>query len=229
MVVGGLQRFSLIDYPGLPSAVVFTQGCNFACRFCHNPELVDPHRFAKPIALEEILAFLEKRKTQLKGVTVTGGEPTIHEDLGDFLAVLKSMGYAIKLDTNGSRPAALESLYDRGLIDFIAMDVKAPLGAYKGIAGCDVCTSDIEDSIRLIISMGTSHEFRTTILEQALSLEDALEIGRLVRGCARYVIQPFVPSKTIDKTLLALPKTREETLTEIQGALVGTGIPCVIR
>jgi pyruvate formate lyase activating enzyme len=229
MVAGGLEKFSLIDYPDHPSAIVFTQGCNFACRFCHNPELVDPSRFVEPLPLDRILAFLEKRKTQLKGVVVTGGEPTIHADIENFLHELKGMGYSVKLDTNGSRPEIMESLLDRGLVDFIAMDIKAPIPLYPRITGCAVNTADIERSIRSIISRNIPHEFRTTILEQILTLEDVREIGKLIKGCSRYVLQPFIPTKAIDETLLALPRTSEKRLLEFRDALADMGVPCRIR
>ncbi len=229
MEAGGLVKFSLIDYPGFPSAVIFTRGCNFACRFCHNPELVDPARFTDPLPLEQILAFLEKRRTQLKGVVITGGEPTIHADLADLLRELKGMGYSTKLDTNGSMPQAIESLVDQDLIDFIAMDVKAPLAGYPGVTGCQANTADIEKSIRLILSGTTPHEFRTTVVEEMLSLEDVLQIGELVRGCSRYVIQPFIPSKAMDEALLTLPRTPEKLLREYRDALVRSGVPCIIR
>ena len=131
MKIGGLLKFTLIDFPGRPAAVVFTQGCNFRCRYCHNPELVYPHMFAEPVAEEEIDAFLKRRQGTLEGIVVSGGEPTLHEDLPQFLAKLKGMGYATKLDTNGTRPEVLKQLIQGKLLDFIAMDLKAPLEKYS--------------------------------------------------------------------------------------------------
>ncbi|VAX27703.1 Ribonucleotide reductase of class III (anaerobic), activating protein, partial [hydrothermal vent metagenome] len=122
MTIGGLQKFSLIDYPGKISAIVFMQGCNFRCAYCHNRELVYPHLFKEPIPENAILSFLDSRKGLLNGVVVTGGEPLLQDDLGEFLGQVKAMGYRIKLDTNGSRPDRLEELLSKGLVDYMAMD-----------------------------------------------------------------------------------------------------------
>jgi pyruvate formate lyase activating enzyme len=135
MKIGGLQKFSLLDYPGKISAVVFTQGCNFRCPYCHNPELVDPERFQECIPEDEIFAFLETRRGKLEAVTVTGGEPTIQNGLSSFVRRIKDMGFMVKLDTNGSRPEVLEELIRHKLIDYIAMDIKAPLEKYEAVTG----------------------------------------------------------------------------------------------
>lgn len=135
MQIGGLQKFSLLDYPGKISAVVFTQGCNFRCPYCHNPELVDPARYQECLPEEEIFSFLETRRGKLEAVTVTGGEPTLQKSLAPFLRRIKDMGFLVKLDTNGSRPDVLEELLRQKLIDYIAMDIKAPLEKYEAVTG----------------------------------------------------------------------------------------------
>jgi pyruvate formate lyase activating enzyme len=229
MIVGGFQKFSLVDFPGLASAIVFTRGCNFACGFCHNPELVDPGRFTEPLDIEETLRFLDKRKKQLGGVVVSGGEPTIHPNLPDFLSILKKMGYLLKLDTNGSNPGVLSKLFEKYLIDFVAMDIKGPLPAYQKITRSPIDPTAIAESIHMILAQGTKHEFRTTYLEQILSFSDLLELGELVRGCSRFVIQPFIPTKALDANLLHCARPTECRLIEIQEALTRIDIPCIIR
>src|SRR6056297_2585563 len=128
MIIGALQKTSLIDYPGEISAVIFTRGCNFRCPYCHNPELVDKKRYTTALEINEVLTFLENRKGLLDGVVITGGEPTIYGDLPEFLLKIKQMGYLVKLDTNGTNPAMMRRVIDLNLVDYIAMDYKAPLG-----------------------------------------------------------------------------------------------------
>jgi pyruvate formate lyase activating enzyme len=174
MRIGGLQKFSLIDYPGRISAIVFTQGCNFRCPYCHNPELVDPVQYGPVLPEEEVISFLEKRRGKLDAVTMTGGEPTLQPDLDRFLQEIKKMGYLIKLDTNGSMPDTLERLIHAGLVDYLAMDVKGPLKKYGQIAGTEVQTRKIRKSIALIANSGIDHEFRTTVVRSQLDNEDLI-------------------------------------------------------
>jgi pyruvate formate lyase activating enzyme len=229
MIIGGFQKFSLTDFPGKTSAIVFTRGCNFKCSFCHNPELVDPDRYAVPISEAEIRSFLRNRKNQLQGVVVTGGEPTIHPDLPDFLSRLKKLGFPIKLDTNGSHPEMIRSLFSDDLIDYIAMDIKAPLSSYERIVNSAVSLNDIQESIRLIISSTTPHEFRTTYLDTLLSLPEMKDLGLLVAGCTKYFIQPFTPTKAINPALLQQGQPSLQRLEEIQNMMTSIGIPCSIR
>jgi pyruvate formate lyase activating enzyme len=180
MLFGGLLKFSLIDYPGKVAAVVFTQGCNFRCPFCHNPELVLPDLFNPSIAVEEVLSFMEKRKGQLQGLVVTGGEPTLHAGLADFLAKVRAMGFLVKLDTNGSRPDVLRALFNAGLVNYVAMDVKSSPEHYARAAGVEVAIADIRASIEAIKVSGVEHEFRTTALKSIVALEDMESLMRLV-------------------------------------------------
>ena len=130
MKIGGLQKFSFIDYPNKTSAIIFTQGCNFRCAYCHNPELVYPEKYQVPISEEQVFAFLESRKNQLDAVVITGGEPTLQPDLIEFIKKVKAMGFLVKLDSNGSNPQVLEQVINQKLVDFIAMDIKAPFDKY---------------------------------------------------------------------------------------------------
>ncbi|MCK4233067.1 anaerobic ribonucleoside-triphosphate reductase activating protein [candidate division WOR-3 bacterium] len=197
MIIAGLQYFSLIDYPGKICAIVFTQGCNFRCPYCHNPELVDPNRFQQTISYDTIFSFLEKRKGKIDAVEITGGEPTIQNDLEEFVQKIKDMGYLVKLDTNGSNSIVLEQIISKNLIDYIAMDIKAPLKKYKEITGVNVDTEEIEKCINLITNSGLDYEFRTTCVNSLLSEEDILEIGEMIKGAKRYILQKLVPSKTL--------------------------------
>ena len=214
MKVGGLQKFSLIDYPEKISAIVFTQGCNFRCPYCHNPELVDPARYGPVIPKDEVLSFLESRRGKLDGVAVTGGEPTIQSDLVPFLESLKEMRYLIKVDTNGSHPSVLENLIEKGLVDYLAIDIKGPLERYGQIASVEVNTSRIEESIHIISASGIAHEFRTTVVRTLLSLEDLASVGRLLDKCSPYVLQTFVPGETLGSDLqMYTPYSKNELAT----------------
>ncbi len=184
MVIAGLQKTSLIDYPKKISAVIFTQGCNFKCHYCHNPELI---RFKKTSVYDPkaVLEFLYKRKKQLDGVVFTGGEPTLQPDLADYLMQIKKMGYDIKLDTNGSNPAVIKTLTKEKLIDYIAMDIKAPLKRYFDITQVKTDIEKIKQSIRHIFESTIEHEFRTTIAKTFLKIEDILGIGQFLSSLRR--------------------------------------------
>ncbi len=202
MKIGGFQKVSLIDYPGRISAVVFTQGCNFRCPYCHNPELVDPERFEGLSPEAEILTFLEKRKGRLDAVVITGGEPTLQPELIPFIIHLKAMGYRIKLDTNGALPDVLEEMLGRKLLDYVAMDIKAPLERYSEVTKTKTDGQRILKSISLIMSSGVDYEFRTTAVKSLLAPGDLDKIARLVPGAMRFVLQKFVPTKTLDRSYL---------------------------
>ncbi len=205
MKIGGLIKFTLIDFPGRPAAVVFTQGCNFRCRYCHNPELVYPHMFAEPVAKEEIYSFLKRRQGTLEGVVVSGGEPTLHEDLPQFLTDLKAMGYATKLDTNGTRPEMLRQLLDAKLLDYIAMDIKAPLEKYALITGVDFNPEVLKQSIDLIRQSGLEYEFRTTYDKEVLTDADISVITQRLNG-KNYRVQECLPVAKEKATLKVLHK-----------------------
>ncbi|HDL21008.1 MAG TPA: anaerobic ribonucleoside-triphosphate reductase activating protein [Nitrospirae bacterium] len=194
MTTGGLQRVSLIDYPEKISAIVFMQGCNFRCPYCHNRELVHPHLFKEPIPQNEILSLLEHRKGLLEGVVVTGGEPLLQSDLADFLREVRAMGYRIKLDTNGSEPDRLERLLKEGLVDYIAMDYKAPLRAYSKVAGVEIDTGRIKRSMGMITGSGLPYEMRTTVYN-GLGMSDILDMMMELRSMnvESYFLQVFKP------------------------------------
>ena len=179
MRIGGLQPLTLSDYPGHLAAIIFTVGCNFACGYCHNKILLD-EKSAPNISEEEVLIFLKEKYGRLNGVVVTGGEPTIQADLPDFLAKIKALGYDIKLDTNGNNPQLLKKLLELKLVDFIAMDIKAPLAHYAKVAQQDVDIANILASIKLIIDSNVAHIFRTTWDKQLLTDADIAQIIKLI-------------------------------------------------
>lgn len=220
MLIGGLQKTSFIDYPGKIAAVIFTRGCNFHCPYCHNPELVDPQEFGELLSLVEIETFLKKRKGLLEAVVVTGGEPTLQSGLDAFLQKIKEMGYLIKLDTNGSRPEVLKRLLAQNLVDYIAMDVKAPLEKYKKVSETKIEPMLIRQSIELIKKGEVKYEFRTTCVKGLLTKEDILAIGKLLAGAEKYVLQPFLATKVLSPKMKDAISFSKEELLFIQEELL---------
>jgi pyruvate formate lyase activating enzyme len=216
MKIGGLQKVSLIDYPGLICAIIFLQGCNFKCSYCHNPELVDPQLFQPCIKENEILDFLNTRKGKLDAVVITGGEPTIQDDLAPFIKKIKKMKFAVKLDTNGSQPQVIKTLLDEKLLDFIAMDIKAPPEKYKDIVKAPVNSDSIKESINLVLKAKIPYEFRTTIVESQLEEKDILQIAKLIPRADSYVLQKFIPVKVLEKKFLKEKSYTDEKFQEIK-------------
>ena len=195
MDIQGLQKVTLLDFPGRVACTVFLAGCNFRCPFCHNASLVthvDPDR---KIPREEVTAFLKKRRGVLDGVCITGGEPLLAPELGDLIREIKNMGYEVKLDTNGSNAERLKTLTAAGMIDYVAMDIKNAPGKYGmtiGIDGYDM--SNIFRSVEYLMSGKVPFEFRTTVVREFHKREDFEEIGRWLKGAPRYYLQGFVDS-----------------------------------
>lgn len=191
MIFRGLQKTTLIDYPGKVACTLFVDKCNFRCPFCQNVLLV-LEKETNVITEQEVLAFLKKRKKVLQGVCITGGEPTLHSELKEFLPKAKALGYKIKLDTNGSMPAFVKELIDAELIDYVAMDVKAPLEKYDLASGVHVNKEAIGESISLLLEARVDYEFRTTVVPTIIELEDMHKIGKLIKGAKAYYLQQFV-------------------------------------
>lgn len=229
MKIGGLQKVSLIDYPGLICAVIFLQGCNFKCSYCHNPELVDPQLFQPCIKENEVLEFLNTRKGKLDAVSITGGEPTIQDDLLPFIKQIKKMGFAVKLDTNGSQPHVIKSLLDEKLLEFIAMDIKGPLEKYISIACVPIDGEKIKESIKSILKAKLPHEFRTTVVKSQLTEKDILKTAALISGTRRYVLQKFVPVKTLNKRFLQEKNYSEVELEKIKKRLEKENTSVIVR
>lgn len=192
MRIGGFQPFTLSDFPGRAAAIVFTQGCNFRCPFCHN-RFLWPQTTSVPPAHTAtwILEFMTQRKDLDLGVVVTGGEPTLQADLPDFLQDLKRLGIAVKLDTNGSQPEILAGLFDNNLVDYMAMDIKAPLEKYDLLCGLAVDTESICRSIDIITGSGIPHHFRTTFYPQLLTAEDMMILRSVIPSSAKHITQAY--------------------------------------
>ena len=229
MKIGGLIKTSLIEYPGRISAVIFTQGCNFRCPYCHNPELVEPALFNTPIAESKIFDFLERRKKYLEAIVITGGEPCLQNDLIDFIRKVKDMSYLVKLETNGSFPDVISQIIEKGIVDFISMDVKGPPDKYDIIVGVKVDISKIKESIDLIISSGIDSEFQTTVVKSMFEKEDFEKIGNLIKGAKIYTLQKFVPSKTLNPEFLQEKTYSDEELEEIKKIMERYVSKCMVR
>ena len=229
MRIGHIQKTSLIDYPGKICSIIFTQGCNFACPYCHNPELVDPERFVEPLAEEEIFSFLKKRSKQIDAVVITGGEPTIHSDLVDFMVTIKGLGYLIKLDTNGSNPGAIENIIEKGIVDYIAMDIKSIPDKYSETVRVPIDTDKILSSIHTIMGSHVPYEFRTTVSRSLISQHDIIQIGHMIKGAQLYVLQNFVSSKHVDKTFINEKGFTTEELSCLKKELDALVAHCVVR
>lgn len=229
MKIGGWQKVSLVDYPGRICTILFTQGCNFRCPYCHNPELVNPAAFGACLDEEAVFAFLEKRREVLDAVTITGGEPTLQGDLAEMVRRIKTLGYLVKLDTNGSQPAVLKGLIDSAQVDYVAMDIKGPLERYGEITGVPVVPEDIGRSIDMIVTSGLPHEFRTTLVEGMLANGDFEKIARLIRNASRYVLQRFIASKPLDPTFLERTPPPDAVLAVLKRSLEGDVGQVVIR
>lgn len=196
------EPLSLTDFPGRLATTVFTVGCNFACPYCHNPELVTVREDTPQLTEETFFAFLERRKSKLNGVCITGGEPTLHADLARFVERIRALGYAVKLDTNGSNPEMLEHLLETSSLDYVAMDVKAPPSRYGEMTGNPYALALAEASIRLLAECNTVHEYRTTVLPLLFAEIDIDNIICMLPPGSRYVIQNFVATKTLDPNLV---------------------------
>jgi pyruvate formate lyase activating enzyme len=216
MKIGGLQKVSLIDYPGEISSIIFLQGCNFKCPYCHNPELVDSKLFGPCLQEKDVFEFLKTRIGKIDAVTITGGEPTIQNDLMPFIKRIKKMGFAVKLDSNGSRPEVIKNLLSEKLLDFIAMDIKAPLEKYEKIVRVPLKTDSIKESIKIILKAKIPHEFRTTVVKSLHSENDILKIAQLISGARQYTLQKFVPAKILDKKYLKAKPFSVDELEKIR-------------
>lgn len=197
MKIAGLRKLTLLDFPGRVACVVFTNGCNFRCPFCHNASLVLPKGEHEDISEEEFFAFLRKRKGILDGVVITGGEPTLAPGLYDFIVAVKQAGYPVKLDTNGSFPERLRPLLEAGLLDYIAMDIKTIPEKYEQVAGIKVDLEKLTESIDMIRQSGIPHEFRTTVVKGLHTAEDIVAIAKMLGENEAYYLQGFVDSGDI--------------------------------
>ena len=227
MRLGGLQACSLIDYPGHISAVVFTMGCNFRCPYCHNPELVD--ETATELTEDSFFSFLHNRKRQLEAVTITGGEPTLHQDLVSFISQIKEMGFKVKLDTNGTRPDIIKQLQEQQLVDYFAMDIKAPLAHYEATTTRPVDICKLRQSIEFLLQGNVPYEFRTTVVKALLNPEDILTIGQEIAGASQYFLQRFTAGKLLNPGFVRKTTYSDEELSKMCTQLQTYVNRCEIR
>lgn len=228
--IGGFQKSSLIDYPEKISAIIFTQGCNFRCPYCHNPELIEvksekkkvksrvgllSHQKESNTTTTSVLDFLASRQGKLDGVVITGGEPTLQKSLPEFIKQIKDLVFLIKLDTNGSNPEMLQYLLEENLIDYVAMDIKAPIEKYPEITNAKINTENILKSIELLKAYRIEHEYRTTVVKSQLSPADFEQIGKMIKGADKYYLQRFVPTKTLNEAFLNETTYSDEEFAQI--------------
>lgn len=200
MKIHGLNKTTLLDYPGHVAATVFTGSCNFCCPFCHNGDLVLNPSSQPLIKEEEIFSFLEKRKNVLSGLCITGGEPTLQEDLPSFIQKVKRLGYLVKLDTNGYRPDILEQLLTSNLLDMVSMDIKSCPSEYADAAGVDsLDISKINKSIELLLKCNITYEFRTTVVEELHNKDTFVSISNWLEGSKAYSLQCYKDSDSVIK------------------------------
>jgi pyruvate formate lyase activating enzyme len=218
MLIKGLQKHTLLDYPGKIACTIFLFGCNFRCPYCHNPELVDA-KLAKELKTyteEEISQFLGERKGFLEGVCITGGEPTLNPDLPDFIKKIKQLGYKVKLDTNGTNPEMLEKLKKEKTVDYVAMDFKAPLKNYERVVNAKVNLEYLRKSINIIKSF-SYYEFRITVVPKLTSKQDLLEIAKYLKkqkANKKFFLQEFRAKKCLDKSFEKEKPYSEKELRE---------------
>ena len=197
MTIHGLQKMTLLDFPGRVACTVFLGGCDFRCPFCHNYELVDG---SAPAAMDEeaLFSFLEKRRGLLDGVAITGGEPCLRPQLPDMMARMRAMGYAVKLDTNGAHPALLADILRRGLADYVAMDIKNSPGKYALTCGMEALDlAPIHESVKLLMADGVDYEFRTTLVDELHEAADIEAIGAWIAGARHYFLQVFSDRESV--------------------------------
>ncbi len=218
MIIKGIQKTTLLDFPGNVACTIFTAGCNFRCPFCHNASLVVSPDTSDLLDEDVFFTFLEKRRGILDGVCITGGEPLLQKDIEVFMKKIKDMGFLLKLDTNGSYPEKLSSILSNKLADYVAMDIKSSKEKYSVLCGTDIDTNKISESINILMNGNTPFEFRTTIVKDFHSKEDILNAAKWIEGAPLYFLQSFKNSgDTISKELSAYsPSELHEILDEVK-------------
>ncbi|MCR4739418.1 MAG: anaerobic ribonucleoside-triphosphate reductase activating protein [Lachnospiraceae bacterium] len=228
MQIYGIQKTTLLDYPGKVAATIFTPGCNFRCPYCYNIPLAESDINTGYLSEDEVFAFLAKRKGILDGICISGGEPTLQKDLAGFISRVKEYGYSVKLDTNGTSPKTLKELIDRELLDYIAMDIKSSLSGYAAVSGViNPDTGAVKKSIEILMEKRIPFEFRTTVIKQYHDKRAFDEIGELIRGADPYYLQSFEDNENVtDHSLCACTK---EELQAFALQLSKYGVNAIIR
>ncbi|MBN1149897.1 anaerobic ribonucleoside-triphosphate reductase activating protein [candidate division WOR-3 bacterium] len=214
MVFGGFLPFSAIDYPEHLSSVFFTQGCNCRCPYCHNPELI-PFKNENFMSLDEAFKILEARKKLIDSVAITGGEPTLQNDLADFMSDLKQKGFQVKLDTNGTNPVKIEEIARKRIVDYVSMDVKSSPEKYDAATGVKFNFEGIAEIVKILDSEHIAYELRTTAVPGLVEIGDITWIGSVLGGDRRYVIQNFIPDKTFSEDYKKIKPHKREVIEEM--------------
>jgi len=240
MIIHGLNKTTLLDYPGHLACTVFTGYCNLRCPFCQNGELVLCPDSQPSISEDDFFDFLTKRKNRIEGVAITGGEPTVSEDLTSFIKKIKDLGFLVKLDSNGLRPDILKDLIDNSYVDYIAMDIKSSKEGYSNACGLlNMNLSAIERSVDLLMNSSIEYEFRTTVSRELHSEKEFRGIAEWIKGCSDYYIQSYRPSDAIladmmdDRFRSTFPSSfssyKNEELKEICDLLISLGVNAHLR
>jgi pyruvate formate lyase activating enzyme len=225
MYINGFQKLTVLDYPGKVACIIFTPGCNFRCPFCHNAALVTHIDKDTYINEEEVLSYLRKRQGILDGVVITGGEPLLQDGIEEFIGKIKELGYSVKLDTNGSFPEKLISLVEKGLVDYVAMDIKNSKAKYMTTIGVNnIHMASIEKSVDFLLQNKVDYEFRTTIVDGFHTVDDIQDIVVWINGAHKYFLQNFVDSGDLIEA--GLSPVSLDTLREMKEKATKT-IPCV--
>ena len=225
MNIVGLQKLTLLDYPGHVACTVFLQGCNFKCPFCYNSSLIksDSDNF---ISLDEFFTFINSRKKVLDGVAITGGEPLLNLEIKEFIKQIKELNLLVKLDTNGSNPSLLKELLDANLVDYVAMDIKNSYDKYPTTCGVNVNLEDIKESISILMNSSIDYEFRTTVVKEYHDIEDFKLIGEMIKGAKNYFLQSFQNKDSVlSKELHSMSKNElQECLKEVQQFVINASL-----
>lgn len=222
MNMGGIQKLSLLDYPDRTCCTIFTVGCNYRCPFCHNASIIQSQRSEQEIPQEEVITFLKRRRGLLDGVCITGGEPLLQDGLEDFIRKIKSLGFSVKLDTNGSFPRKLKQLIESGLMDYVAMDIKNSPDCYGRTIGANNYNLDpIKESVDLLLSNAVPYEFRTTVVRELHTSKNILSMAQWIKGAERYYLQSFVDSgDVLESGLSGYSREDMQTFQELVRPLI---------
>lgn len=233
MLIAGLEKLTLLDYPDNLATIIFTQSCNFRCHYCYNPMLVCPRlKLQSPdgdnvtkdhplISEDDLFSFLKDRRGKIEGVVISGGEPTLQPDLVEFIRKIKDLGYLLKLDTNGSNPIMLAKLIENRLLDYIAMDLKAPWDKYEAVVGVKVNLANLQKSVKMIMSSEIAYEFRSTLVPKLHQVSDIRKMGDIIKGASLWYLQKFKPeADLINPEFKKLSTYTDQELKEM--ALIGS-------
>ncbi len=216
MKICGIQKVTLLDFPGHVACTIFLGGCNFNCPYCHNSSLIRSNLADEVLTKEELYEYLNRRKGLLDGVAITGGEPLLHNEIVDLIKSIKDLGYKVKLDTNGSFPEKLKHLIDEKLVDYVAMDIKNTLEKYPLTIGCNTDIAKVKESINILMNSDIEYEFRTTVVKDYHEIADFHKIGEMIKYAKRYFIQSYKYQDSVRiKTLSAMTKEELQMCLDI--------------